>query len=95
MTNYCGNCASYVVGECHRNAPLASHGDQNNWPRVDSTDWCLDWTTGTGYSGTSTLTWGTATPSGGNNGDFYILRQDPSRIAYRNINGTWTQIGTL
>ena len=96
MTSFCGNCASYSSGQCHRNAPLASHGNQDNWPRVDTTDWCFEWTTGVGYAGTSTLTWGIATPSGGNNGDFYLKSQaGQTLLIYQNSSGVWTQIGTV
>jgi hypothetical protein len=99
MTNYCGNCAFYTGGECHAVPPTVSHGDIKNWSRVDATDWCGHWATGVGYAGTSTLTWGTADPSGGNNGDYYLknmnyLQQQIVRV-YQNTSGTWTQIGTV
>lgn len=110
MTAYCSNCAYFNANEssCHRAAPsinTAFHDSAYLWPRVLSTDWCGDYLTGSGYSGTSVCTWGTAAPSNGHPGDFYVkyvisypapfvISINPVTI-YQNQSGVWTVIGTI
>jgi hypothetical protein len=108
MSNTCSTCVFYLNTECHFSPPASSHGDRNNWARVDPTDWCGHWSVdGVGVlGGTAGLnapqwTFGTAAPTGGNDGDWYIqiLIALPGPILatsiLQKIGGNWTGVTRL
>jgi hypothetical protein len=105
MSNSCANCSFYVSGTCRIDPPNVLNGVDYAWPRCQPTDWCASWNVWPGNpppTGLSSIcTSGTAVPSGGNNGDFYVLYRfktagllDICQV-YQKQSGTWVVIITI
>jgi hypothetical protein len=108
MVDTCATCVYFNASNsrCQVNAPAdleAGGGTFGVWPRAAASDWCGKFYPGaygdripsTGGSPGSFWTWGSAAPSGGNNGDYYIklvVDQDKVATFYQKIAGTWTEI---
>lgn len=70
----CGNCSFMINAECHAMVPRGAQGG-GGWPAVAADDWCGTWNVWPGASPGavgSAITAGTAAPSGGSDGDFYV-----------------------
>jgi hypothetical protein len=103
----CANCAFFVSGECRRESPLyVRTGDFtiSRWSTVEAGEWCSFWNVwpeGGGMIGTN-ISSGTAAPTGGVDGDFYVKytfdgtnTYITALSIYQKQAGTWNVITTI
>lgn len=101
----CGNCSFMINAECHAMVPRGAQGG-GGWPAVKDDDWCGTWNVWPGASPGavgSSITAGTAAPSGGANGDFYVkyafVPESATTIdvlvVYQKQAGNWVSVLTV
>jgi hypothetical protein len=99
MADSCATCFNYRQNLCRAGLPqiIPDHGSGTFWPKTEPTDWCANFTL-TGNLGSFSFTTGTASPSGGNNGDWYLQTgvsaagSHTNAIFWQKQSGSWVNV---
>lgn len=103
----CATCAFYITGECRASKPSAAV-DKNYYARPGPDSWCTTYNVWPGKTPPAAVgaacTSGTAAPSGGTDGDFYVRYAVSAPLPSGNIvalsiyqrqSGAWVVIQTI
>jgi hypothetical protein len=98
----CANCSFFVNLECHAREPIPGELPNRKaarWAPVDADDWCAQWNCWPGRQNPDAkeCLFGTADPSAGADGDFYV-KYDVllhSLLIYQKQSGNWLLVTTV